>query len=135
MRSFVIASPEGGTGKSKIAGHLAVDAGFRRVGPVAIVETDPPGSLAEWWNARESPTPMFAAVDIAELPTRFAALDGHGIRLVNIDTPSVFTPATFRTLAVADLLMPPSAPARTTSALPGRSLRRSSSRASRSSSS
>ena len=110
MRIIVIASPKGGTGKSTLTGHLAVEAERQGCGPVAIVDTDPQGSLANWWNAREAPTPLFAAVDIAQLPSRLEALCHHGIEVVVIDTPPAFTPATQKTLAVADLVVVPVRP-------------------------
>ena len=110
MRTIVIASPKGGTGKSTLTGHLAVEAVRQGSGPVAIVDTDPQGSLASWWNAREAPTPLFAAVDIAQLPSRLDALREHGIELVVIDTPPAFTQTTHRTLAVADLVVVPVRP-------------------------
>jgi chromosome partitioning protein len=51
--SFVIAiaQQKGGTGKTTLAAHLAVE--YARVGKrVAIVDTDPQGSLGRWFMAR-----------------------------------------------------------------------------------
>ena len=110
MRTVVIASPKGGTGKSTLTGHLAVEAERQGCGPVAIVDTDPQGTLADWWNAREAPTPIFAAVDTGQLRARLDALKEHGIALVIIDTPPAFTPDTHKTLAVADLVVVPVRP-------------------------
>ena len=110
MRTIVIASPKGGTGKSTLTGHLAVEAERQGCGPVAIVDTDPQGSLAHWWNAREAPTPLFAAVDIAQLSSRLEALRQHGIGVVIIDTPPAFAQTTHKTLAVADLVVVPVRP-------------------------
>ena len=110
MRTIVIASPKGGTGKSTLTGHLAVEAERQGCGPVATIDTDPQGSLASWWNAREAPTPLFAAVDIAQLPFHLEALRQHGIKMVVIDTPPAFTQMTHATLAVADLVVVPVRP-------------------------
>ena len=110
MRTIVIASPKGGTGKSTLTGHLAVEAERQGSGPVAIIDTDPQGTLSDWWNARQAPTPLFAAVDIAQLSSRLEALREHGIELVVIDTPPVFTQTTQRTLVVADLVIVPTRP-------------------------
>ena len=104
MRNIVIASSKGGTGKSTLTGHLAVEAERQGGGPVAIVDTDPQGTLSDWWNARQTPTPLFAAADIAQLPSHLEALRQHGIEIVVIDTPPAFTQTTHRTLAVADLV-------------------------------
>lgn len=110
MRTIVIASPKGGTGKSTLTGHLAVEAERQGCGPVAIVDTDPQGTLSDWWNARQAPTPLFAAVDTSQLPLRLEALCDHGIELVLIDTPPAFTQTTHRTLAAADLVIVPVRP-------------------------
>ena len=110
MRTIVIASPKGGTGKSTLTGHLAVEAERQGSGPVAIIDTDPQGTLSDWWNARQAPTPLFAAVDIAQLPSRLEALREHGVELVIIDTPPAFTQTTHRTLTVADLIVVPVRP-------------------------
>ena len=110
MRTVVIASPKGGTGKSTLTGHLAVEAERQGDGPVAIIDTDPQGSLAEWWNVREASTPLFAAVGIAQLSSRLEALRQHGVQIVIIDTPPAFTPTTHQTLAMADLIIVPVRP-------------------------
>ena len=110
MRTIVIASPKGGTGKSTLTGHLAVEAERQRSGPVAIIDTDPQGTLSDWWNARQTPTPLFAAADIAQLRSHLEALREHGIELVVIDTPPAFTQTTHRTLAMADLVVVPVRP-------------------------
>ena len=110
MRTIVIASPKGGTGKSTLTGHLAVEAERQGSGPVAIIDTDPQGTLSDWWNARQAPTPLFVAVDITQLPSRLEALREHGIEIVVIDTPPAFTQTTRRTLALADLVVVPVRP-------------------------
>ncbi len=61
MRVMAFASQKGGSGKTTLAGHIAVQAELAGAGPVAIIDTDPQGSLSDWWNARPAPTPVFAA--------------------------------------------------------------------------
>ena len=68
MRTLVIASQKGGVGKTTIAGHLGVMAESQGAGPVALIDTDPQGSLSSWWNERQAEAPAFASVDIANLP-------------------------------------------------------------------
>ena len=59
MHVLVIASRKGGAGKTTLAGHLAVEAERAGAGQVAVIDTDLQGSLADWWNARAAPTPLF----------------------------------------------------------------------------
>jgi chromosome partitioning protein len=87
MRILTIASQKGGAGKTTLAAHLAVEAERTGAGPVAVVDTDPQGSLAAWWNSREATAPLFASVDIARLPDHLRTLDRRWVQLVVIDTP------------------------------------------------
>jgi chromosome partitioning protein len=98
MRILTIASQKGGSGKTTLTAHLAVEAEHRKAGPVAVIDTDPQGSLASWWNTREAPTPLFAAVTIAQLAEHLAGLRRQGINLVLIDTP----PQTIHTIEAAN---------------------------------
>lgn len=60
-------------------------------GPVALIDTDEQAGLAMWWNARESQTPVFASVTIANLNAHLDSLRAAGIKLVVIDTPPGMT--------------------------------------------
>ena len=84
-------SRKGGVGKTTISGHLAVEAERTGHGPVALIDTDEQGNLADWWNARQAPTPLFARADIASLGTALQGLRQQGVRLVIIDTPPGLT--------------------------------------------
>jgi chromosome partitioning protein len=50
MLVVVMAAQKGGCGKTTFCGHLAVEAENTGFGPVAIIDTDPQGSLSQWWN-------------------------------------------------------------------------------------
>jgi chromosome partitioning protein len=110
MRILTIASQKGGSGKTTLAGHLAVAADHSGEGPVALVDTDPQGSLASWWNAREAPTPLFAAVDVTQLGEQLAALERQGIALVVIDTPPEMLSIIKQATTVADFILIPARP-------------------------
>jgi hypothetical protein len=64
MHVLVLASPKGGSGKTTLSGHLAVEADQANIGPVALIDTDPQGSLSHWWNARAASSPHFAKVGL-----------------------------------------------------------------------
>jgi chromosome partitioning protein len=110
MRILTIASQKGGTGKTTLAAHLSVEAERSKAGPVAVIDTDPQGSLAAWWNTREANTPHFAAVNIAQLTDHLKRLWQQGIKLVIIDTPPQTLDAIKNANTAADFVLIPARP-------------------------
>jgi chromosome partitioning protein len=94
VKTIVVSSLKGGSGKSTIVANLAVEA----TGSVALVDMDSPqGSLSHWWNARKSDTPLF--VDF---------LTPEGMDYLFVDTPPQ-RPDT-KTIQTADLVIIPVKP-------------------------
>lgn len=110
MYVLAVASRKGGSGKTTLAGHLAVEAERRGHGPVAVMDIDPQGSLSEWWNVREAPTPLFANTTLDKLAIGIDQLAEAGINLVVIDTPPAITGAIRHVVDVADLVLVPTRP-------------------------
>lgn len=110
MHVLVMASQKGGSGKTTLSGHLAVEAEAAGLGPVSLIDTDPQGSLAQWWNAREAQTPHFAKIELAELADALDHLRQAGIKLAVIDTPPAVTESISRVVAHADLVVVPTRP-------------------------
>ena len=110
MRTIVVASQKGGVGKTTIAGHLGVMAEQSGDGPVALIDTDPQGSLASWWNERANEVPLFAQVEISNLAEHLRALENGGIKLAIIDTPPSVTDMIQQVLRSADLVLIPTRP-------------------------
>jgi len=110
MDILTIASQKGGAGKTTLSAHLAVEAERRGGGPVAVVDTDPQGSLADWWNQRAAETPLFAAVEVGRLAEHMTALAREGVQLVVIDTPPAFLDTIRAAVAVADGVLIPARP-------------------------
>src|SRR5690554_779300 len=104
MRIIAFASQKGGSGKTTLSGHVAVEAERSGAGPVVILDTDPQGSLSEWWNARQSASPAFAQTTIARLLSDLDDLRARGFKLVVIDTPPAITLAIQSVIAVSDLV-------------------------------
>jgi len=110
MQVVAFASQKGGSGKTTLAGHIAVQAERAGFGPVALVDTDPQGSLADWWNEREAETPLFAHTSIARLSEDLARMRGMGINLVVIDTPPAITATIAEVIRLCDLVVVPTRP-------------------------
>ncbi len=110
MRVIVFASQKGGSGKTTLAGHVAVEAERDGAGPVAIVDTDPQASLAKWWNARTEPAPAFIQSVYSNLFYDLDRARAAGFRLVVIDTPPAVTRAIAEVVSFADLVVAPTRP-------------------------
>jgi chromosome partitioning protein len=110
VKVLVLAAQKGGVGKTTLAGHLAVEAESAGMGPVVLIDADPQGSLAAWWNARESQTPLFANVALPELPGAVAQLREQGVALVVVDTAGRLDDGAQASIGVADLVLLPVRP-------------------------
>ncbi len=110
MQVVAMASQKGGSGKTTLSGHLAVQAERAGAGPVVLVDTDPQGSLSEWWNARHEQAPAFAHTTIARLLIDLDNLRAQGFKLAIIDTPPAITTAIQSVIAIADLVVIPTRP-------------------------
>lgn len=110
MRVIVFASQKGGSGKTTLSGHVAVEAERQGAGPVALIDTDPQGSLAKWWNVRKDPQPAFIQSVFSNLFEDLDRARDEGIRLVVIDTPPAVTRAISEVVAFADLVVAPTRP-------------------------
>jgi len=110
MYVIAVASQKGGSGKTTLAGHLAVEADRRGVGQVALVDTDPQGSLAEWWNARSAETPLFARTGAERLAEDIARMKSLGIKLLVIDTPPAIEATISEVVQVSDIVVVPARP-------------------------
>src|SRR6516225_4072123 len=110
MHVIAVASQKGGSGKTTLAGHLAVQADRSGAGPVALVDTDPQGSLAEWWNSRTAETPLFARTAADRLAEDITRMDSLGIKLLIIDTPPAIAATISEVVRAADLVVVPARP-------------------------
>ena len=110
MQVVAFSSQKGGSGKTTLAGHMAVQAELAGDGPVALVDTDPQGSLADWWNEREAEAPLFAHTTIARLGEDLERMRGMGIKLVVIDTPPAITATIAEVIRMSDLVVVPTRP-------------------------
>ncbi len=116
MRVIAIAAQKGGSGKTTVAANVAVQAERSGDGPVALIDTDPQGSLAHWWSQREeqaggqAPTPAFVHASVARLPKHLEQMRAQGIKLVIVDTPPAIKSTIGHVINAADLVVIPSRP-------------------------
>ncbi len=110
MLVVAVASQKGGSGKTTLAGHIAVQADRTGAGPVIVVDTDPQGSLAAWWNAREAETPLYASTTVSELADDAQRMRLLGINLLIVDTPPAITATIDEVVKIADLVVIPTRP-------------------------
>ncbi len=110
MFVIAVASQKGGVGKTTISAHLAVQAGAMGQGPAVLIDTDPQGSLGEWWRARKADTPALAHVKLEDLVTSLAELRSYGTAVAIVDTPPALTASIEQVIAVADLVVIPARP-------------------------
>lgn len=110
MRTIVIASQKGGSGKTTLAAHLAVALERAGQGPVVLADTDPQGSLAAWWDKRDASTPAFADTTVSGLPVKLKALEADGFAWCIVDTPPAISSQNASVIACADLVLIPTRP-------------------------
>ena len=110
MKTIVFASQKGGSGKTTVAAHMAVQAGLAGFGPVAMIDTDPQGSLYEWWKMRGEDTPTLIRSNADDLAENLESLRSQGFRLVIVDTQPAVTEAISEVVRHADLVAIPCRP-------------------------
>ena len=110
MKTVVITSQKGGSGKTTVTAHLAVAVERAGHGPVVVIDTDPQQTLATWWKVREAEVPKLAPVILHELPEKLEALEQMGFSYCFIDTPPALTEQNRKVLKLADLVLIPARP-------------------------
>lgn len=108
MKVIVVAAQKGGTGKTTLSGHLGVELASRGYRTV-LVDTDPQGSLAAWWEARESAEPAMMPATAQELARALPGL-AEGFDIAVVDTPPQVNFLIQQTVELADLVLIPAKP-------------------------
>jgi chromosome partitioning protein len=75
-----------------------------------MIDTDPQGSLADWWNEREDPTPVFVHTSTQRLEHDIEELRALGVDLLFIDTPPAITATISGVVRVSDIVLIPTRP-------------------------
>ena len=110
MQTIVFASQKGGSGKTTLAAYMAVQAVAAGIGSVAMIDTDPQGSLHGWWKMREDVAPALIRSNAEDLAENLERLRAQGHRLAIIDTQPAVTEAISEVVKQADLVVIPCRP-------------------------
>ena len=109
MQTIVFAARKGGSGKTTLAAHLAVQCELSGDGPTTLIDSDPQQSLAAWWNDRTADTPKLLELPVARLAAELSqAQNARGF--VFIDTPPLDSALIATVIKVADLVVIPVKP-------------------------
>jgi chromosome partitioning protein len=110
MRVIVLATQKGGSGKSTLAIGLAV-AAMGEGQRVAIIETDPQGTVSSWSRRRTLPEPRIErAGSSLDIERALLALRHNRFTLAVIDTPATSNDLSASAIGAADLCLIPARP-------------------------
>jgi chromosome partitioning protein len=110
MKTILINSQKGGSGKTTLCAHLAVQAERAGDGPVYLIDTDPQGSLSTWHEKREAEAPRRVEVPLEDLGGGLALLRQRNAAYCLIDTAPTRTDENAALFRLADLVLVPIRP-------------------------
>ena len=110
MKVLTLASRKGGSGKTTLAGHLAVQAEMDGRGYVGLIDVDPQGSMAEWWNARAAATPVYVQTGLHRVVDDVERMRDAGLDLLILDTPPSLSQTVSDIVAISNLVLVPVRP-------------------------
>lgn len=109
MKTIVIESQKGGSGKTMLAAHLAVEA--ERTGEVAwIIDTDRQATLSLWHERRKNETPQRLDAPLERIPAALEKVAAQGAAYCFIDTAPTISDQNTGLLRLADLVIIPVRP-------------------------
>lgn len=111
MKTLAVLSQKGGTGKTTIAVHLAVEAS-RAGRTVALIDLDPQASAAKWSDTRSDESPIVISAHATRLPQVLHTAEQGGVDLAIIDTSPNTDPTSLNAAEVANLALIPTRDAR-----------------------
>jgi len=110
LKTIVVTSQKGGSGKTTLAAHLAVEVERAGDGPAWLIDTDKQGTLSLWHERREADTPQRADVPFVHLSQGLKRLQDSGGTYCFIDTPPTISEQSETVLDLADLVLIPVRP-------------------------
>jgi len=109
MKTIIIQSQKGGSGKTMLAAHLAVEA--ERCGEAAwLIDTDRQATLSQWHERREAETPQRMDVPLERMADGIKKIADQGASYCFIDTAPSLSEQNIALLERADLVIIPVRP-------------------------
>ena len=109
MKTIVIQSQKGGSGKTMLAAHLAVEA-ERSGDPVWLIDTDRQATLSLWHERRKNDTPQRLDAPLERITHGLQQLAGQGVDYCFVDTAPTISEQNRTLLRLADLVLIPVRP-------------------------
>ena len=109
MQTLAVVSQKGGSGKTTLSFHLAVEAERRGVACL-LIDIDPQASARRWADRRTSMAPEVVAAPSSRLAHVLAQAKQGGAGLVIIDTPPHADQSALHAMRAADLVLVPVRP-------------------------
>jgi len=110
MKTIVITSQKGGSGKTSLCAHLSVEVERIGDGPAWLIDTDKQGTLSVWHERREADTPQRAEISLSQLESGLDFLTKQNAAYCFIDTPPSVSDQNIAVIHLADLVVIPVRP-------------------------
>ena len=110
MKTISMIAQKGGTGKTTLSIHLAVQASLSGIS-VLLVDIDPQASATAWWRRRKTDKPELAQADEDQLQGILNAARQRGYKLAVVDSAPHSSAAAETCARLSDLILIPSRPA------------------------
>lgn len=109
MHIITVMGQKGGSGKTTLALAYAVAASHQGQ-KVAVIDTDPQATAANWTDRREAETPWVVATPAARIKQAIATASQQGVDLLIIDTPPHASHLAAEAARLSDLVLIPVRP-------------------------
>jgi chromosome partitioning protein len=111
MKTILVTSQKGGSGKTMLVAHLSVEAERAGDAPVWIIDTDRQATLSRWHERRQADTPHRGEARLDKLASGLAALAAkERAAFCFIDTAPTISDQTDALIDLADLVVIPVRP-------------------------
>jgi chromosome partitioning protein len=110
MNVISLLTRKGGSGKSTLSTHWAVEAEKTKGCRAVIIDFDPQGSCSSWYSKREAATPLLIQSNPQTVKAHLAACQSDGVSVVLIDTMPDINAIAVHAARVSDLVIIPVRP-------------------------